>query len=217
MQTLTKLIIEHGLRDRIVRISQLSSLVGGNEGRLYGLVNRALSNGELLRLQRGLYILADFFRQNPAHPFSLANAIMPGSYISFETALSFHNWIPEHVQTTACVVPGRKSQKYVNEKIGNFSFHPLAIKTGSFLELVNRYHVDGQTMLIAKPCRALMDLICLRKTVWQGMGWLSEGLRIDSALLRSITKKDFKILMQVYKHQRIKSFICSLMDEINYD
>jgi len=49
------------------------------------------------------------------------------------------------------------------------------------------------------------------------MGWLSEGLRIDSDLLRSITKKDFKILIQVYKHQRIKSFICSLMDEMNYD
>ncbi len=217
MQTLTNMIIEHGLRDRIIRISQLSSLVGGSEGRLYGLLNRALSNGDLLRLQRGLYILADRFRLNQAHPFSLANALIPGSYISFETALSFHNWIPEHVLTTACVVPGRKSQKYVNEKIGNFSFHPLAINKGCFLELVNRHHVDGQTMLIAKPCRALMDLICLRKIDWQGMGWQSEGLRIDSDLLRSITKKDLKILMHVYKHQRIKSFIRSMIEEIYFD
>ena len=62
-----------------------------------------------------------------------------------------------------------------------------------------------------------LDLICLRKIDWQGMGWQSEGLRIDSDLLRSITKKDLKILMHVYKHQRIKSFIRSMIEEIYFD
>jgi hypothetical protein len=37
----------------------------------YGLVS-----AELIRLQRGLYVLADRFRQAPPHPFALAQAIV---------------------------------------------------------------------------------------------------------------------------------------------
>jgi predicted transcriptional regulator of viral defense system len=40
------------------------------------------------------------------------------SYISFETALAYHGWIPERVFVTASVVPGRKSRRYENEKMG---------------------------------------------------------------------------------------------------
>ena len=120
MHTVTKEIIDQGLADRIIRISQLSRVVGGSEGRRYGLVNRAVKSGELLRLQRGLYMLADRYRTQGNHPFALAQALSPGSYISFETALSYHGWIPEKVYITASVVPGRKSRRYENEKFGSY-------------------------------------------------------------------------------------------------
>jgi hypothetical protein len=42
-------------------------------------------------------------------------------------------------------------------------FHPLAIAPGYFLELVARQQDQQQTMFVAKPLRALMDLVCLRK------------------------------------------------------
>jgi hypothetical protein len=82
---------------------------------------------------------------------------------------------------------------------------------------VNRHQIDGQTMLVAKPCRALMDLVCLRKIAWEGPGWLSEGLRIDPDLLRSITRQDVNTLKQVYKHKRLKSFLSSLCRELRID
>ncbi|MEA3467609.1 MAG: hypothetical protein U9R57_05210 [Thermodesulfobacteriota bacterium] len=217
MHTATKEIIEQGLSDRVIRGSQLNRVINGSAGRRYGLVNRALKSGELVRLQRGVYVLADRYRSYHLHPFALAQALAAGSYISFETALSFHGWIPEKVYTTASVVPGRKSRRYVNEQFGSYSFHSLATEPGFFLELVERCHVNGQVALVAEPCRALMDLVCFRKVIWQGMGWIEKGLRIDSSLLRNITREDITILKQVYKHKRVQLFLYSLALELNLD
>ena len=197
--------------------SQLNQLIDGSPGRRYGLVNRAKKSGELLQIQRGLYVLADRYRSHPCHPFALAQALAPGSYISFETALVYHGWIPERVFTTSSVVHGRKSRQYENEMLGTFSFHPIAIQSGYFLELVNRVQIDEQIMLVAMPCRALMDLVCKRKKGWKGMKWLSEGLRIDSVFLSRITKNDIHTLELVYKHNRVKSFLSSLSLELAID
>ena len=217
MKAVTKIIVEQGLANRFITASQLDQLIMGSPDRRYGLVNRAMKGGELLRLQRGLYTLADRYHSHPCHPFALAQALVPGSYISFETALAYHGWIPERVFTTASVVPGRKSRSYENEKLGAYSFHPLAIQSGYFLEMVSRMQVDGQTMLMAKPCRALMDLICLQKKSWKGVEWLSEGLRIDPGFLNTITKNDINTLKLVYKHKRVKSFLSSLILELDID
>lgn len=217
MQTLTEKIIKHGLADRIIRSEQLNRLTGGSAGRRYGLVNRAIKNGGLKHLQRGLYILADRYRTRPLHPFALPQALAPGSYISFETALSYHGWIPEKVFITASVVPDRKSRRYEHKIFGVYTFRPLALHKGFFLEMVDRCHIDGQTMLVAKPGRALLDLVCLRKVSWQGLGWITEGLRIDPGFLRSITGQDMDTLKQVYKHKRVQMFLDSLEKELHFD
>ena len=217
MHTVIKKIVEQGLSDRIIKVSQLNRVIDGSSSRRYGLVNRALKSGELLRLQRGVYILADRYRSYSIHPFSMAQALVVGSYISFETALSFHGWIPEKVYTTSSVVSGRKSKQYVSAQFGSFSFNSLAMEPGFFLELVERIQVDGQTALVAKPCRALMDLVCFRKVIWQGMGWFEKGLRIDIKSLKSITREDIIILKKLYKHKRVQSFLSSLALELNID
>ena len=217
MKTLTERVIEQGLANRPLSASQLSRLIDGSPERRYGLVNRAIKSGELLRLQRGLYVLADRYRDYPCHPFALTQALVPGSYISFETALAYHDWIPEQVFTVMSVVPGRQSRLYENEKMGMYSFNSLAIQPGFFLELVNRIQVHGQVILMAKPCRALMDIICLRKVTWKGMEWLLEGLRIEPDLLNSITRREMNTLQLVYKHKRVKSFLSSFRRELAID
>lgn len=217
MQTITDKLVNAGLANRLITVSQLDRLVGGSPQRRYGLVNRAIKAGELIRLQRGLYGVSTFYRDAPCHPFALAQALAPGSYVSFETALAYHGWIPEAVITTASVVTGRKSRKYEHEKLGLFTFHPLAIQQGYFLELVVRYQVDGQTMLVADPLRALMDLVCLRKIPWQGMKWFWHGLRVDPELLANIDIDDIRALKMVYKHKRMESFLTLLCRGLNID
>jgi len=217
MQTLTQQLIDLGLKNRVLTDSQLARIVNGTPQRRYGLVNRAMKAGELLRLTRGSYLLADRFRDFPGHPFALAQAFVPGSYVSFETALAHHGWIPEAVYSTASVTPGRKSLDYTHPVFGRFSFHPLAIQAGYFLELVERVQIGQQTMLAAEPFRALMDLVCLRKVEWQGMEWLTEGLRIDYEYFRNITSTDIKTLELVYKQKRVKAFLTSLARELGND
>lgn len=215
MRTLTQEVIENGLANRVLTEVQLGRLLDGTPQRRHHLVNRAMKAGELVRLQRGTYLLANKFRTHPPHPFALAQAFVPGSYVSFETALAHHGWIPEAVYATASVTPGRKSSAYEHAQLGSFSFHPLAIQPGCFLELVTRQQMQQQTMLVAKPFRALMDLVCLRKVEWQGMNWLTDGMRIDYDSLRTITNADIKTLDAVYTQKRVRSFLKSLAKAIN--
>ena len=217
MQTLTELLIDTGFKNRLIVDTQLARLISGTPQRRHSLVNRALKAGELLRLRRGSYLLADRFRDYPAHPFALAQVFVPGSYVSFETALAHHGWIPEAVYTTASVTPGRKSLEVDHPTYGRFSFHPLAIQPGYFLELVARLQITEQTMLVAEPFRALMDLVCLRKVEWQGLDWLVEGMRIDDEYLRGITSADIRMLTSVYKQKRMQLFLESLARESGND
>ena len=210
MQTLTKQLTETGLGDRILTDHQLKRLVAGTDQRRHHLVNRAMKAGELVRLRRGLYVLADELREHPVHPFAVAQMLVPGSYVSLETALAFHGWIPEAVYTTASIVPGRKTKEFRHERVGLFTFHPLAIQQGSFLELVLRVEASSQSFLVAEPLRALMDLVCLRKVEWQGLAWIEQGLRVGTDVLNKITGAELRTLKNVYKHERMRNFIGAL-------
>lgn len=100
MSSLVDQISAAGLADRFLNDRQLAELLGGSDARRYGLVNRALKDGSLIRLKRGCYVLARRYRRYPVHPFAVAQNLVPGSYISFETALSFHGWIQRR-----CLLP----------------------------------------------------------------------------------------------------------------
>lgn len=209
-QTLTDILVKQGLTRPLVSDAQLARVIEGSPQRRYNLVNRALKSGELHRVRRGLYLLAKPYRAFECHPFALAQQAVPGSYISLETALSHHGWIPEAVHTTASIVPGTKSIAFDDSLFGHFSFHPLARQEGRFLELVSRVLIGQQTVLVASPIRALLDLVCLRKQEWQGIAWLEEGMRIETDSLHSVTAAELSTLKLVYKHKRVQEFISKL-------
>lgn len=217
MQTLTRELIDRHLEDRILAEAQVARVVDGTPQRRHHLVNRALKAGELIRLRRGRYVMAAQFRDRPAHPFALAQAFSPGCYVSFETALAHHGWIPEAVHTTACVTAGRKSSEIEHPAFGSFSFSPLPLQTGYFLEMVERVELSGQAALVARPLRALMDLVCLRKQEWQGLGWLADGLRIEVEHLRSATGADIRTLQSTYKLARMQTFLKAFARELGND
>lgn len=85
MNSLTEKILEANWNERVFTEGQLARLLDGTPQRRYNLVNRALHDGELLRLRRGRYLLASALAQRKLHPFVLAQALQPGSYVSFET------------------------------------------------------------------------------------------------------------------------------------
>ena len=211
MTPLTEIIIDSGNADRIFSAHQLERLLGGGDVRRYGLVNRALKSGELLKARRGLYVLEDKYRRYPVHPFALAQQLRPGSFISAETALSFHGWIPEAVHSTLSVIHGGKSQQFTHEIFGQFEFRRMTVNSGDFLQAVSRYELENQVALIANPIRALLDLAYLRKLSWQGLDYLMDGLRIDEEHLRAVPFTQIKKLLLIYQGKRELEFIEKLL------
>lgn len=214
MQTLTEKLIQAGWAGRVLLQTQLARLLDGTPQRRYNLVNRALQHGELLQLRRGCYVLAPYLQQQPPHPFVLAQALQPGSYISYETALSFHGWIPEAVPVTMSVLPGRRRLEVNHAVLGLFRFYPLALRQGHFLDAVDRHTFAGQAALIAQPLRALLDIFCLRKLEFNGVKALTQSMRIDADLLLQTAPATWQTLQQVYSHKRMTAGIQALQQEL---
>ncbi|MCP4335816.1 MAG: hypothetical protein GY785_24480 [Gammaproteobacteria bacterium] len=217
MQTLTKILLGQGMSSHLFTDTQLARVIEGSAQRRYSLVNRAIKAGELHRLRRGVYLLSKSYRDHEFHPFAIAQYLMPGSYISLETALSHHGWIPEAVYTAASIVPGRKSSELSDSLIGDFSYYPLPINRGYFLELVSRETFDRQAMLVARPLRALMDLVCLRKVEWQGLAWFEQGMRIEAEVLNAVDGAQLRTLKLVYKQRRMQQFLVELENALGLE
>ncbi len=214
MNPLTEKILEANWSERVFTEGQLARLLDGTPQRRYNLVNRALHDGELLRLRRGRYLLASALAQRGLHPFVLVQALRPGSYVSFETALSFHGWIPESTPPILGVAPGRRRLEKIDPRFGEFRFYPLALTTGYFLRGVGRHILGHQTALVAQPLRALLDRFCLRKQPYPGIDALVHDLRIEADLLAGLRDEDLQNLRPVYRHQRMAAFIDALQREL---
>jgi hypothetical protein len=215
MSALSDQISRSDLAGRVFNERQLQERLGGSRARRYGLVNRALKDGSLLQLKRGLYMLQDNRHGQAIHPFAVAQALMPGSYVSFESALSHHGWIPEAVYTTASATPYRKTVQYEAQGLGTLSFHPLAIHEYQFLTGVAYCKVGERAALVASPLRALMDLVALRRQAWTGMQWVTESLRIDTETLLTLGRADFDLLRPVYKHYAASAFLRDLESSVD--
>lgn len=214
MTRLATQIADAGHADRILTERQLTRIVKGSDASRYGLVNRALKDGSLIRLKRSLYVLSPQWRSSNVHPFAVAQAIMPGSYVSLETALSHHGWIPEAVHQTANITPGRKSFSVDHDLYGRFTFHPLALNSFEFLRSVERIVLGKQTTLVASPLRALFDLIAYRKEEWRGLDELTDSLRLDAVQLGKVKQKDVAALKPIYKQKRVNECISAFAEAV---
>ena len=215
MTTLVKHIIDKDRANHVLNDRQLARLLKGSDQRRYGLVNRAIKAGELIRVKRGIYVLANFLRNEPVHPFALAQQLMPGSYVTAESALSFHGWIPEAVRSIISISAKKKSVIYQHDMMGKYEFKCMKVKPGYFYQSVTRHKLDNQIAMIAEPVRALMDLIHLRKIPWQGLDYLTDGLRIDKYQIKSIPLLSFKSMLDVYKGKRERNFIKKLVSSLD--
>ena len=126
-----------------------------------GDVQRQLSrwtkSGRLYQIRRGLYALAPPFQRNKPHPFVIANRLVPGSYITCQSALGYYGLIPEYVPMTTSVSSARPG--HWETPLGTFQFRHIKA------ELLRGYRLTelsvGQRAFIATPEKALLDLIYL--------------------------------------------------------
>ena len=60
-----------------------------------------LRRGDIIRVKKGFYVFGDELRRRPYSRELLANLIYGPSFVSLDSALSFHGLIPERVEVVA--------------------------------------------------------------------------------------------------------------------
>lgn len=91
----------------MIKDVDIATVISDSPPRRYAAVNRALKKGILVRLRRGVYLIGKPFRKIRPSNFQIAHSIYGPSYISFESALFYHQWIPEAVYMTTCATAKR--------------------------------------------------------------------------------------------------------------
>ncbi|MCK5524260.1 MAG: nucleotidyl transferase AbiEii/AbiGii toxin family protein, partial [Thiomargarita sp.] len=208
-----EIIQQAGFGERIFTEKELARLFGGTPARRYGLINKAIAKNELIQIRRGVYMLAEKYQTVKLSQFLVASRIVPNSYVSFESALSYHGWIPERVvMIISTIYKGRT--RIFDSPLGEFSYVFFPVNELEFLNGVERQTINGQSFFMAKPLRALADYVYERKIKWTGIDFLLDGLRIEAENFNQLTVADFEEVLSVFRTKRILSFLQHLQAEI---
>jgi predicted transcriptional regulator of viral defense system len=114
-------------------------------------LSRWVSAGKLKQLRRGLYALAPPYQKQIPHPFLVANYLMPGSYVSAQSALAYYGLIPEYVARTSSVTTGRPAR-------WEDGFHFQHLAPHLFFGYQSVDVASEQSAFVATPEKALLDL-----------------------------------------------------------
>lgn len=156
-----------------------------SDASIHSGVSRALKSKDLVKLKRGLYLFSKRLRKGPVSKFLIANKMYGPSYVSLESALSYHEMIPEAVYTTTSACYQRKTKVFKNE-LGDFTYE--YIPCSNFFLGVSHDKAKG-AVLIASPLRALFDFIYLRKKKYKSVDEMEEDLRIEVDRLKEEVHK----------------------------
>lgn len=210
MQTITELALERAERGVFSR-EQAALWVGSRGARLNALLKRAVARREVWRVHRGLYCLASRYTRGRVNPLELAQRIHGPSYISLETALSHHGWIPEAVHAVTCVALGRA--RSFDTPVGLFSFTPVPQR--SLLSGVRRASVEGGgAFFLATPLKALADLVYVQRCEWRSAAPVVQSLRVDHESLAALTGELFDEVMSAYRPGRVSRFLAGLRKDL---
>ena len=209
MLNITEKIMEKVPRD-VITEDVLMNLCEGSANSRYGVIKRAVAQGQLVHIKRGLYILAEKYQRRGPNLFELAQCIYGPSYISFESALAFHGCIPESVYavTSACSY----NAKEFHTPYGIFIYKRIPYP---MLYLgVERIQSKNGTFLVASPLKATVDYVYANKKNWRGIDPLLKSLRIEQDNLHEWDLGLLEELRDVYKNYRVQRFLKGLKKDL---
>lgn len=217
MQTLTEKVFKLAPPGGVFDETVISNLFPDNSnGARALLVHRACQAGEILRLKPGLFVLGPPYRKSEPHPFVLAGILHAPSHISLESALAHHGLIPEAVYQVSSVMAGRSRE--FSTPLGVFNFRRVparAPRAGVMAVEVAR----NAWAFIAEPLRAIADAVYLDKNItWDrnGLGYLTESLRIEEDDLRSLSFKSFDEILGSIRSRRVRAYLKGLKGAVNH-
>lgn len=221
MQRLTETVLEKSETGTFT-LMEIARWVGGSSNRQFALLKRALKSGEVIRIHRGLYCLASKYHRRKPDPLVLAQRLHGPSYISLETALSYHDWIPEAVYAVTSASMDRSRE--IETPLGYFSFTRIPQKV--FYTEVTRIEKEGgsktepgfhasESFLMASPLKALADYVYAHRLDWLSAGPIIENLRVVESSLAGIKVDNLERLLANYSSRRVRRFLEGLRRDLH--
>lgn len=193
-----------------IRDVDISSSISVTPQKRYALVNRALSKGTLIHLKRGLYLIGKPFNKIGPSNFQIAHTFYGPSYISFESALSYHQWIPESVYVTTCATSKRATE--FETPLGTFQY----IHVPKRLCLLGVQRVDNKdgAFFIAEPWKAIADHYYAYHRKWKGIQDLYLDMRIEMEDMLQSDLSSLQILSENYQSPRVRKFLGLILKDL---
>ncbi len=210
MNKLTELMFEiapHGYGTS----QEVASLLPGSKDRRYALVKRAIAGGQLIHIRRGLYCLAPRYQRTKINLYALAGHIHGPSYISLESALSWHGWIPEAVYTLTSVSLGKL--KEFRTPLGVFSYARVPQRI-LYAGVDRRIDEAGDVFFMASPIKALADYVHVHRKDWVSLEPVFEDLRIDPEEMKTVSLDEIGLLLANYSSTRVARFLRGVRKEL---
>lgn len=151
-------------------------------------IHYLIKNGILQQIKRGLYAAGPKVTSSKPDPFLIANHILGPSYVSLESALSYHGLIPEKVYEISSVTI--KATRKFSTPLGVYSYIRLPLPYYSYG--IRSVEADRQhRFLIASPEKALFDKIITTAGVefrskTSVLTYLEKDLRMDIDTLKNL-------------------------------
>jgi len=169
-------------------------------------IHKALKQGEIISLKRGLYVTKDFYEKNISdigYTFFLANILWKPSYVSSWAALDYYGMTTDVIATITSVTTRRTktyfNKRKFNKKIGGFIYN--SIKKDLFKDFKAIKSRNGFKFFIATPPKALFDLLYLRTNRFRRPKKnILEDLRID---IDEMGKSEIKKLKRLFKDNHV--------------
>ena len=168
---------------------------------------------QLIRIKKGLFVVAQQEGTSPISRELIANHLYGPSYVSLESALSYHNLIPERVYRVRSVT--MKRFKMYDTPLGVFEYRTVSPEYFS-IGIQQQVTQDNTAFLIASPEKALFDLIVLSSGLRLQSSkavkiYLEENLRIDLFENRSWNTEIISQCMEVGKKKTALSQLLKLL------
>lgn len=154
-------------------------------------IHQLVKSGILERVTKGLYIAGPVLQAERPDPFLLANQILGPSYVSVESALSYHGLIPERVYTITSMTT--KAARQYTTQVGAFTYTRLPLPYYSF-GIRSVKLTKQQTVMMASPEKALLDKIITTAGVefrsrTAVLSYLENDLRVDIDNLKQFDRE----------------------------
>ncbi len=174
------------------------------------------SEGLLTLVKRGIYIAGPkLYSRQPENPL-LANHLLGPSYVSIDSALSFHGLIPERVYSVTSMTT--KASRAFDTPIGLFTYIQLPLPYYAFgINMVGL--TNAQYAMIASPEKAICDKIIntsglILRSISSAGNYLLDNLRMDEEILKALNTQMMREWLPDAPKKESLNFVITLIESL---